>query len=309
MPDRLLFAPILIVIVAGLLTFGSSVADAQSGDAPLIPSQENRLPAIEDVSGTGVTLTVDNPADAMTQPVESSAPLKQIPNSLKLIVTMSIFSLAPALLMMTTCFVRFAIVTSLLKQAIGTPNIPPQQVMTSLSLFLTFLVMAPVWRQAYDSGVKPYLEPPAGTQQISELKAFEKTMIPVRDFMGGQIEQTHNQDAVWMFYEYQQQTDPTQTAVTTQADVPQNYQDLPLSVLLPAYLVSELKTAFLIGVQIFLPFLVIDLVVSSVLTSSGMMMLPPAMVSLPMKLLLFVLIDGWQLVVGMLLESVRPFAG
>ena len=144
---------------------------------------------------------------------------------------------------------------------------------------------------------------------MSELEAFRKTMVPVRDFMGGQIEQTNNQDSVWMFYEYQQQTDPAQAAVTQQADVPQTYQDLPLSVLLPAYLVSELKTAFLIGVQIFLPFLVIDLVVSSVLTSSGMMMLPPAMVSLPMKLLLFVMIDGWQLVVGMLLESVRPFTG
>jgi flagellar biosynthetic protein FliP len=169
--------------------------------------------------------------------------------------------------------------------------------------------MGPVWRQAYETGVKPYFEPPAGTAQMSELDAFEQTMIPVRDFMGGQIEQTKNQDAVWMFYEYQQQTDPAENSETQQADLPQTYQDLSLSVLLPAYLVSELKTAFLIGVQIFLPFLVIDLVVSSVLTSSGMMMLPPAMVSLPLKLLLFVLIDGWQLVVGMLLESVRPLTG
>jgi flagellar biosynthetic protein FliP len=299
------------LVILGLV-FAPGMTEAQSDKPPLLPSQANRLPAIDDVPGTDVAAPEESGGSLRSTPATQSAretSADKIPNSLKLMVTLSIFSLAPALLMMTTCFVRFAIVTSLLKQAIGTPNIPPQQVMTSLSLFLTFLVMAPVWRQAYETGVKPYFEPPAGAVQMSELEAFKKTMVPVRDFMGGQIEQTKNQDAVWMFYEYQQQTDPAQSAVTKQSGVPQTYQDLPLSVLLPAYLVSELKTAFLIGVQIFLPFLVIDLVVSSVLTSSGMMMLPPAMVSLPMKLLLFVMIDGWQLVVGMLLESVRPFAG
>ncbi|MBD3674798.1 MAG: EscR/YscR/HrcR family type III secretion system export apparatus protein [Planctomycetaceae bacterium] len=296
--------PILILC----LVLSVSVTSQSNAQEPSLFGQTNRLPAIEE-SATAEGLDIENPAIVATAPDQESTTTREIPNSLKLMLTLSVFSLAPALLMMTTCFVRFTIVTSLLKQAIGTPNIPPAQVMTSLSLFLTFLVMAPVWKQGYESGVKPYLEPPADQTPLTEMQAFERTMVPVREFMGGQIEQTSNQDAVWMFYEYQQQTDPTQSVSLAETETPQTYQELPLSVLLPAYLVSELKTAFLIGVQIFLPFLVIDLVVASVLTSSGMMMLPPAMVSLPMKLLLFVLIDGWHLIVGMLLESVRPLTG
>ncbi len=294
-----------ICILTFSVLFLGRCLDPVSAQAPLIPSQTNRLPVIDE---TLPVETAENPAVMATQPDEEETSGPEIPSSLKLMVTLSIFSLAPALLMMTTCFVRFTIVTSLLKQAIGTPNIPPAQVMTSLSLFLTFLVMSPVWKQGYEAGIKPYLEPPAGQVKLTEMQAFEKTMVPVREFMGGQIEQTGNQDAVWMFYEYQRQTDPDQTVSLANAEAPQTYQELPLSVLLPAYLVSELKTAFLIGVRIFLPFLVIDLVVASVLTSSGMMMLPPALVSLPMKLMLFVLIDGWHLIVGMLLESVRPLA-
>lgn len=294
--------------VLGALVLMVLATKSVRAQQPILPSQPNRLPAIEEPTNEA-SFEIENPAIAATVPEENSTNTREIPNSLKLMVTLSVFSLAPALLMMTTCFVRFTIVTSLLKQAIGTPNIPPAQVMTSLSLFLTFLVMTPVWKQGYEAGVKPYLEPPPGQTPLTEMQAFEQTMVPVREFMGGQIEQTGNQDAVWMFYEYQQQTDPTQTVSLAEAETPQTYQELPLSVLLPAYLVSELKTAFLIGVQIFLPFLVIDLVVASVLTSSGMMMLPPALVSLPMKLLLFVLIDGWHLIVGMLLESVRPLTG
>lgn len=300
-----------VLVLMGFLCCGLHATSAQA-QPPLIPSQPNRLPSIEEspqevfVSGLPATGETTASANGPDESVAKESEVPQLPNSLKLMLTLSIFSLAPALLMMTTCFVRFTIVTSLLKQAIGTPNIPPTQVMTSLSLFLTFLVMAPVWRQAYETGVKPYLEPPSAEERLTEIEAFEKTMIPVREFMGGQIEQTKNQDAVLMFAEYQRQTDPTQQGVSLSDGAAHTYQELPLSVLLPAYLVSELKTAFVIGIQIFLPFLVIDLVVASVLTSSGMMMLPPAMVSLPMKLMLFVLIDGWHLIVGMLLESVRP---
>ncbi len=130
--------------------------------------------------------------------------------------------------------------------------------------------------------------------------AFTRTAQPLRRFMADQIEATGNSDAVWLFLEYQQ---PSTTQTT---DRPETYDDVPLSVLLPAYMLSELKTAFVIGFQIYLPFLVIDLVVSTILISMGMMMLPPVLVSLPFKLLLFVLIDGWFLTVGMLLESVRP---
>ncbi len=244
----------------------------------------------------GATLHQAQPGE-----IQQVAAVGEIPGSLKLLLTMSVLSLAPALLMMTTCFVRFSIVTGLLRQAIGLPNVPSQQIVSALCLFLTFLVMAPVWQAAYDAGIEPYLNPDPAAPRLTEMQAFERAMVPVRDFMGGQIEQTGNQEIVWMFHDYHS------AGRGIDGSEPASYQELPLPVLLPAYLVSELKTAFLIGVQIFLPFLVIDLVVASVLAGSGLLMVPPVMVSLPFKLLLFVLIDGWFLIVGMLLESVRPF--
>lgn len=287
-------SPVLLVCV--LLVMSSNHADAQNSRATTGASQAAEIGVV--------------PHDRSVTDTQELTSTEQIPSSLKLLVVMSIFSLAPALLMMTTCFVRFSIVFGLLKQAIGTPNIPSQQVMTALSLFLTFLVMAPVWEQSYESGIKPYLEPSSEEIQLTEYEAFERSMIPIREFMGGQIERTGNQDAVWMFWEYYQNSRQTLAATTSVSEeLPQNYQEVPLPVLLPAYLVSELKTAFLIGFQLFLPFLVIDLVISAVLTSSGMMMLPPVLVSLPFKLLLFVLIDGWSLIAGMMLESVRPLTG
>ncbi|HUG93446.1 MAG TPA: flagellar type III secretion system pore protein FliP [Planctomycetaceae bacterium] len=231
--------------------------------------------------------------------------------TLKLLLLLTVLSLAPALLMMTTCFIRFVVVLGLLRQAIGTQQLPPNQVIVSLCLFLTFLVMAPVWKEAYDAGIAPYNDPAVHTlpgQQPGEdrlTRAFHNTVQPLRRFMSEQIELTGNSDAVWMFLDYQRPAPGSPAAATWRE--PETYDDLDLSVLLPAYMLSELKTAFVIGFQIYLPFLVIDMVVSSVLISMGMMMLPPVLVSLPFKLLLFVMIDGWYLTVGMLLESVRPF--
>ncbi|MBA3313077.1 MAG: flagellar type III secretion system pore protein FliP [Planctomycetaceae bacterium] len=220
--------------------------------------------------------------------------------TLKVMALLTVLSLAPSILIMTTCFIRFIVVLGLLRQALGTQQLPPNQVLVSLCLFLTLLVMAPVWKESYDVGVRPYAAPAAGEAQPSLEDAFTKTARPLRRFMADQIEATGNSDAVWLFLEYQQPSSSQNT------ERPETYEDVPLSVLLPAYMLSELKTAFVIGFQIYLPFLVIDLVVSTVLISMGMMMLPPVLVSLPFKLLLFVLIDGWFLTVGMLLESVRP---
>jgi flagellar biosynthetic protein FliP len=150
--------------------------------------------------------------------------------------------------------------------------------------------MAPVWKQVYDDGVRPYT-----ARQISLEQAWDAGARPLRDFMSRQIERTGNADTVWMFYErYAPQSERP----------PQSYDDVPLGALVPAFMVSELKTAFLIGFQIFLPFVILDLVVASITISMGMMMLPPVLISLPFKLLLFVLVDGWRLVVGGLLESV-----
>lgn len=215
----------------------------------------------------------------------------------------TILSLAPAILMMSTCFVRFIVVLSLLRQALGTPNLPPNQVLMGLSLCLTFLVMAPVWNESYQQGVRPYVEATSEAARPNLTDVFDKTVGPIRRFMSHQIEKSNNADAVWMFVEYQRPAKDTYAAETWEE--PETYDDVSLTVLLPAYLLSELKTAFLIGFQIYLPFLIIDLVVASVLMSMGLPMLSPTQVSLPFKLLLFVLIDGWTLTVGMLIESVR----
>ncbi len=224
-------------------------------------------------------------------------------SSLNVWLVVTVLSLAPAILMMSTCFVRFIVVLSLLRQALGTQNLPPNQVLMGLSMLLTLLVMAPVWNESYQQGIRPYTDALPGSLRPPLPVVFEKTVRPLRRFMSQQIENAHNPDAVWMFIEYQRPAADSPEAETWQE--PETYDDVPLTVLLPAYLLSELKTAFLIGFQIYLPFLIIDLVVASVLMSMGMSMLSPTQISLPFKLLLFVLIDGWTLTIGMLIESVR----
>jgi len=216
---------------------------------------------------------------------------ESLTSSLQTMALVSVLSLAPALLLMTTCFVRITIVLGLLRQALGTPQLPPTQVLTSIAMFLTFLVMAPVWQASYEQGVKPYVEHRIGLDE-----AWQRGIQPIRQFMILQIERTGNAEDVWLFLEYSGEAEPS------------TYADVPLTALAPAFLLSELKTAFLIGFQIYLPFVVLDMVVSSVMVSMGMVMVPPTTVSFPLKLLLFVLVDGWRLVVGMLLESFVPFS-
>jgi len=212
-------------------------------------------------------------------------------SSLQVMLLLTVLSLAPAVLLMTTCFVRIVVVLGFLRQAIGTQQLPPSQVITSLALFVTLLIMAPVWKQVYRDAVVPYTQ-----QQISLTEAWEAGSQPIRRFMSMQIERTQNTEDIWLLMRYA----PDQPE-------PKTYDDVPLTVLLPAFMLSELKTSFLIGFQIYLPFLIIDMVISSVMVSMGMLMLPPVLVSMPFKLLLFVLVDGWHLVVGMLIESFQPF--
>lgn len=244
------------------------------------------------------------PAQAIPQPIPLDVNGWTSPQglgaSLKVMLLLTVLSLAPSILMMTTCFIRFVVVLSLLRQAVGTQQLPPNQVVISLCLFLTFLVMSPIWNRAYQEGIRPYTSPEAGEQPLDEAAALARTLAPLREFMSEQIELADNGDAVWMFLDFQQGTSRERTPD------PESYDDVPLSVLVPAYMLSELKAAFLIGFQIYLPFVVIDMVISSILISMGMMMMPPVLVSLPFKLLLFVLVDGWTLTVGMLLQSVRP---
>ncbi|MEN6404911.1 MAG: flagellar type III secretion system pore protein FliP [Thermoguttaceae bacterium] len=208
-------------------------------------------------------------------------------STLQMMLLLTVLSLAPAALLMTTCFVRIVVVLSLLRQALGTQNLPPTQVITTLALFLTLLIMSPAWKQVYDSAVVPYTQ-----HRIDAQQAWTTGVAPIRRFMSAQIENTKNTEDVWLFLNYL----PHRAA-------PASYDDVPLQALLPAFMLSELKTAFLIGFTIFLPFLILDMVVASVMVSMSMLMVPPALVSLPLKLLLFVLVDGWRLVVGMLLQS------
>lgn len=214
--------------------------------------------------------------------------------SIKVMLLMSVVSLAPAILLMTTCYVRIVVVLGLLRQALGANQLPPNQVMTSIALFITFFIMAPVWNKVYRESLKPYT---AEDSSMTAEEAWTAGVRPVREFMNGQIQRAGNQEDIYLFYRYH----------TGDNSRPKYLEDVPLQVLLPAFMLSELKTAFLMGFMIFMPFLIIDLVVASVTISMGMMMLPPAMISLPFKLLLFVLVDGWRLVVDMLLQSFGPY--
>ena len=210
--------------------------------------------------------------------------------TISIVLLLTVLSLAPAILVMCTSFTRIVVVLSLLRQAIGTQSLPPSQVIVGLALFMTFLVMSPVIEQINANALQPLQ---AG--QINQLEAWNRAKQPLRDFMFDQIDYADNWDGVYMMMEYRGQ-DTSNPAELRRADV-------DMVTLVPAFILSELKVAFLMGFRLYLPFLVIDMVVSSILISMGMLMLPPVFISLPFKLLLFVLVDGWRLVAGSLLNS------
>jgi flagellar biosynthesis protein FliP len=220
-------------------------------------------------------------------------------STLQVMLLLTVLSLAPAILLMTTSFVRIIVVLGLLRQALGTQQLPPSQVITSIALFMTLLLMAPTWKKSYDDGIKPYTN-----NEISLKEAFKRGVEPMRRFMADQIIITQNDDDVYLFLPYVEPESADGKEPDYVYYAPKDGETaVPLLALLPAYMLSELKTAFLIGFQIYLPFVVIDIVVASITISMGMLMLPPVLVSLPFKLLLFVLVDGWTLVVQMLMDS------
>lgn len=202
--------------------------------------------------------------------------------TLQIVLLMTLITLLPAALMMLTAFTRIIIVLSILRQAIGLMQAPSSQVLIGLSLFLTFFIMAPIFQTIYDDSVLPYIE-----EKIEMPEAFEKAQAPIREFMIGQTRETD----LDMF---------AKISGNTNIDGPES---IPFSLLIPSFITSELKTAFQIGFLIYIPFLVIDLVVASVLMAMGMMMLSPMMISLPFKIMLFVLVDGWSLIMGTLASS------
>ncbi|MCL5058560.1 MAG: flagellar type III secretion system pore protein FliP [Actinobacteria bacterium] len=219
----------------------------------------------------GIDLRV-SPSDQPTEVVDS----------VKLLVLLSVITLAPAFIMMVTSFTRIIVVLSLLRGAIGTPTAPPNQVMIGLALILTFFIMSPVYGQINEKAVKPYLN-----NQLSQEQAFAEAYNPLRTFM---LKQTREKDLALF-------------VSISKSDRPRSEEDVPLSVLAPAFAISELKTAFQMGFLLYVPFVVIDIVVASTLMSMGMFMLPPVMIALPFKILLFVMVDGWYLVVKSLVES------
>jgi len=201
---------------------------------------------------------------------------------LQIFLLMTVLSLAPAILIMLTSFTRIVIVLSLLRRALGTNQMPPNQVMVGLALFLTFFIMTPVWQQMNQDALQPYLE-----KKIDHQQAFDSAAKPLKEFM---FKQTREKDLA-LFVDI------------AKAERPRTIEDIPTKVLIPSFIISEVKTAFQIGLLLYVPFLIIDMVVASVLLSMGMMMLPPIMISLPFKLMLFVLADGWYLLVGSLVKS------
>ncbi|MCJ8006277.1 flagellar type III secretion system pore protein FliP [Lederbergia wuyishanensis] len=205
-----------------------------------------------------------------------------VSTSVKLLLLLTVLSLAPSILILMTSFTRIIIVLSFVRTSLATQQMPPNQVLVGLALFLTFFIMAPTFSQVNEQALTPLFN-----DEINLEEAYDKAAIPFREFMS---KHTRQKD-LELFLSY------------SKTERPATIQDIPLTVFVPAYALSELKTAFQIGFMIFIPFLVIDMVVASILMSMGMMMLPPVMISLPFKILLFVLVDGWYLVVKSLLES------
>ena len=279
-----------------LCTFAAFAVNAVTANAQIVGDASRRAVVNEGLPADEITTNNLPATDAVTEllrngPETLTSP-KKLSGSLQIMLLLTVLSLAPALLLMTTSFVRIVVVLGLLRQALGTQQLPPSQVMTALALFMTLLVMTPTWNEVYQQSVRPYTE----GRITNPEDAFNRGVLPIKRFMSRQIEMAGNSDDVWMFYDYLPEAQRRSTP-------PQSYDEVPLPALLPAFMLSELKVAFLIGFQIYLPFLILDMVVSSVTISMGMMMLPPVIVSLPLKLLLFVLVDGWTLVVGMLMSS------
>lgn len=216
--------------------------------------------------------------------VDTASNPQQVVDSVKLLIFLTLLSLVPAFLMMMTSFTRIVVVLSFLRSALGTQQTPPNQVLIGLALFLTVFIMSPIYTDVNKNAIQPYL-----ANQLTYEQATDQALKPLRQFM---VRQTREKD-LGLFLS------------VAKMDKPKNVDEVPLSVIVPAFVISELKTAFQIGFILFIPFLVIDMVVASTLMSMGMFMLPPVMVALPFKLLLFVMVDGWYLVVKSLVESFR----
>ena len=273
-----------------LLMVGLPVRDAEAqatsnaGDDAINPISllDTATKALPDLLGK-------NKDAAPVLPAESE-PKGGLSGAISILVLLTVLTVAPAILILCTSFTRIVVVLTLLRQAIGTQNLPPSQVIVGLSVFMTLLVMAPTFDRINKEAIQPM-----SNNEIDQLQAWSLAKKPIRDFMFAQIDYAGNWEDIYMILNYR--------GIDTSAPEKLTEADVDMLTLVPAFILSELKVAFLMGFRLYLPFLIIDMVISSVLISMGMMMLPPVLISLPFKLLLFVLVDGWRLVVGNLLNS------
>ncbi len=254
----------------------------RSGRALYLPVILALAGALFLLGAAAVAEAVTFPIPSLTLGVEEAQGPEDVAVTLEIIALMTVLVLSPSILILMTPFTRIVVVFHFLRQAMGTQSTPPNQVVVGLSLFMTFFIMKPVWNELYTDSLSPYMEREIGFEELTE-----KVQVPVKRFL---LKNTREGDlAVFV--------------KAAKVDRPANHDDVSLLQLVPAFVISELKTAFIIGFVLYVPFLVIDMVVASVLLAMGMMMLPPVMISLPFKLMLFVLVDGWNLVVGSMVNS------
>jgi flagellar biosynthetic protein FliP len=260
--------------------------DRPSDPHPALPAPP--APAAITTSSAATDGSATTGSGMLTSPMQLPDLTKRenLTAAMQIIILLTVLSLAPAILVMMTSFTRIVIVLSLLRQALGTQQLPPNQVLVGLALFMTFIVMGPTWQRVNSEALQPYMD---GT--MDQRTALAKAQVPVRDFMIKQIRASGNDEDVFLFTGFSGQPEP------------KSWDEVGTLTLVPSFMLSELKTAFMLGFKVYLPFLIIDMVISTVLISMGMMMLPPALISLPFKLLLFVLVDGWRLITGSLMGS------
>ena len=293
-----LLSAVLIALACGLSAYAAS---AESGNSSQSSVTSDVSSATSDTSNTSDTSGstakpgdyVDNEATSVGTP--GSSVLQEVigvdaSQPLEIIILLTLIALAPSLLIMMTCFMRIVIVLGFLRSAMQTQNTPPNMVLTGIALFLTIFIMAPVFAEINDTAYQPYVN-----EKITTQEALETASVPLKRFM---LKQTSNDDLEF-FINLSKAEIPEGTELTDEY----KQTELPLSTIIPSFIISELKRAFQMGFMIFLPFLIIDIVVGSTLMSMGMMMLPPAMISMPFKILVFVLADGWNLMIGSLVSS------
>ena len=273
---------IAALLVAGLAMAGTATAQEVPGEAVDHGPLDGFGRLIQHAQANNLA----NGVSAVPNSLPDFTKRENISAALQILLLLTVLSLAPAILIMMTSFTRIVIVLSLLRQALGTQQLPPNQVLIGLSLFMTFVVMGPTWQRVNNEALAPYMD---GT--LEPRAALANAQVPLREFMIRQIQAAENDEDVYMFCRASGQPEP------------EEWEDVGTLTLIPSFMLSELKTAFTMGFKIYLPFLAVDIVISTVLISMGMMMLPPVLISLPFKLLLFVLVDGWRLITASLIGS------